>query len=189
MSAVSIKVDPYDPENMEECTSPRNKKKSQENKRSCSGCCGMSRRLMITICIITACALLLAAGLTAYFLANPKPEPPTTPSPTTASPSPTVSPNPTTTTVTPPNPLCIPIRWLEDLPVRPANKDSKRVSLFSGPVSYSDMRMVCNKIVNARSLPYDDYVKGRLKENRGIVNFDIDEEEASFDEIINSYDI
>ncbi len=100
MSAISINVEPFDPETMEECTSPRNEKKSQEDKRSCVGCCGMSRRLMI-ICIITACAtLLLGAGLTAYFLIDPKPEPPITPPPTppsTTSAPPSVPPDVTTT--------------------------------------------------------------------------------------------
>jgi len=188
MSAISINVEPYDLEAMEDCTSPRNEKKSQEDKRSCSGCCGMSRRSII-VCIITACALiLLGAGLTAYFLISPKPEPTTTtgstPTTTTTGSTPTttttVSP-PTTATTDPPTtkpiPIkCFPIQWIKDETVRPADRDPWRVSLFSGQVPQTDMVEVCDQI--------DRAVSGRPEIWNGAVYLNNPEDEASFDTIV-----
>ena len=186
--SLAINVEPYDKEMMEECSSPRNEKKSKKDKRGCGGCCGMSL-LSNIVCIIVACALVIAVVLTAYFLIVRKPEPPYittgTPPSTTMTPiSPiTVPPNETTSTAP-----CIPIRWLEDLPVSLPNNDLRRVSLFNGQASHSAMRIVCDKIDYDRSLTYEDHVRGRHIEYRGIVNFDKAEEEASFNEMIHSYD-
>ena len=192
MSAISINVEPFDPETMEECTSPRNEKKSQEDKRSCVGCCGMSRRLLI-IFIITACAaLLLGAGLTVYFLIGPRPESPTTPPPTppsTTSASPSVLPNVTTTaTVTSPTAKpgkapCIPIRWLEDVPLLASNKPTMRASLFTGQVSHRISIDICSRIDKVLFNNTVDFVQS-LGFSKGALHFSFTDEEKSFDRII-----
>ena len=205
MSAISINVEPYDPDtDMEDFTSPRNEKKSQEDKRSCIGSCGT--KCSTIAWIVVACAiLLLGAGLTAYFLIGPKPEPPTTStiSPTTIivpSTSPTVQPITTTAaTVTPsitttieptttkPEPTkCIPIRWLKDVPLPPANNHPRRASLFSGKVPHRTALEICSKMNDALFKGDMGNLIESMKVNlwKGALYFTSIGEEESFDNII-----
>lgn len=126
-------------------------------------------------------------------MAQPSPTLPTNPTPATDTPptsttvttpittktdpttSATVDPPTTTSTIDP----CIPIQWLKDVPVRPANKDPWRVSLFSGQVPHAEMQEICDKIDKAITTEWSELGKWN-----GAVYLNNAEEEASFDNIV-----
>jgi len=60
--SIVINVEPYDPDKMEECKSPRNREKLQEDKRSsCS----------ILFCIIAVFAVVVGFSVAGYFVFSP----------------------------------------------------------------------------------------------------------------------